>query len=216
MAPKTCKMCRAAKPLDQFGRDARNRDGFKGECKACENERVRAWRAANDGGKYQAHRAKARERAAEFYEANREQCAQKDARWRKVNRARKAAKDKAYQHVNRARLNAMAALWRIANRDRVNAAQRARAPRYAATKAATVAFRRAALLRATPAWADRGAIKAVYRRARDLQQRSGIRMHVDHFIPLVHPLVCGLHVEANLRVVPAAVNQSKSNRFDGA
>jgi hypothetical protein len=39
------------------------------------------------------------------------------------------------------------------------------------------------------------------------------RFHVDHVIPLRHPLVCGLHAHTNLRVVPALVNLKKGNRM---
>lgn len=37
---------------------------------------------------------------------------------------------------------------------------------------------------------------------------------LDHVIPLKHPLVCGLHVPANLRVVRRATNDKKGNRFE--
>lgn len=67
--------------------------------------------------------------------------------------------------------------------------------------------------RATPRWADRQQIAAVYKEARRLSAETGVPHHVDHIIPLNHPQVCGLHVPANLRAVPAAVNLAKHNSF---
>lgn len=68
--------------------------------------------------------------------------------------------------------------------------------------------------RATPAWADSAAIRAIYKTARDATFRAGIPHHVDHVIPLRHDLVCGLHVETNLAVITSSANQRKSNNWE--
>lgn len=76
--------------------------------------------------------------------------------------------------------------------------------------------RRYILLRlATPVWADRRKMLAVYRERDRITIETGVKHHVDHVIPIVHPYVCGLNYEGNLRVITAEENQQKSNFFNG-
>ena len=77
---------------------------------------------------------------------------------------------------------------------------------------ARTAARRAARARATPAWANADDIRQIYEIAAVLS-RSGVKFHVDHEVPLRGKTVCGLHVETNLRVIPAYLNIAKHNRF---
>lgn len=122
------------------------------------------------------------------------------------------ARARAWARDNREKARAANRRWIANNRDRYLDIQRRsdrnnplRAPRQA---------RRRALLRgaAYPAWANDFFIQEAYSLARLRTKATGVRWHVDHIVPLQHPLVCGLHTDANLSVIPMLENSAKGNR----
>jgi hypothetical protein len=74
------------------------------------------------------------------------------------------------------------------------------------------AMRRKAARQATPPWADKDAIRAIYIEA-GRRRVMGEDVHVDHVYPLQGETVCGLHIAENLRIIPAAQNRSKWNKM---
>lgn len=76
------------------------------------------------------------------------------------------------------------------------------------------AHRRAMKISATVQWADREAMISKYSQAKRFGLWLGTPFHVDHIIPLLHPLVCGLHNEHNLQVITARENLVKNNKFN--
>lgn len=74
------------------------------------------------------------------------------------------------------------------------------------------AKRRATKQNAVPGWADLKAIEEIYAKARRFTEMTGELFHVDHKVPLISDLVCGLHWEQNLQILPGAENLSKGNK----
>lgn len=66
---------------------------------------------------------------------------------------------------------------------------------------------------ATPGWANKEAIKNLYKEAIQLTLSTGIKHEVDHIVPLTNNIVCGLHVEHNLQVISLEDNRTKYNKF---
>jgi hypothetical protein len=135
---------------------------------------------------------------AEKYQRERERVIAKAAEWAKANR------DKTRAAVRK---------WGKANRAKVNAAESARIKANPHVRNAKSAKHRACRLQATPAWANLFFIKEIYHLAVLRAKALGGKWHVDHIVPLRSKIVCGLHCEANLRVITASQNLSKSNAY---
>jgi len=125
------------------------------------------------------------------------------------------AKDENYRASERARILA----FHRANPEKIKACNARYAaknlPRLNAKSKAYVLSRE----RRTPNWLteeDLWMLEQAYELAAIRTKVFGFRWDVDHVIPLHGRLVSGLHVPQNVQVIPAALNQSKSNRYDVA
>lgn len=68
------------------------------------------------------------------------------------------------------------------------------------------------LYNATPLWADRKSIAAIYAEA-GRRRKLGDDVEVDHIIPIRGHDVCGLHCAENLEIKSRIANQHKGNRY---
>jgi hypothetical protein len=185
---KRCHQCSTDKALSEF-----HKGGTHPECKACVQKRNAAYRSLHS------ERLKLSKRA--YRNSNKAKIAEKDRLYREKNREVLREKDAAKHQRNKRERSDRMKGWRAQNAHVVNAlSQKAKAAR----------------LRAIPPWADLEAIKAIYKEAQEVTTRTGVEHHVDHIVPLQSAMVCGLHCEANLRVIPAAENQKKFNKLDEA
>lgn len=115
----------------------------------------------------------------------------------KEKKLRKADYNQKWREANKDRFNKMRRDWLINNPDKVYARTR----KYQASKK-----------NAVPAWADIKAMELVYAVAKKTTKETGVKHEVDHVVPLTSSLVCGLHVEYNLKIITQYENRSKANR----
>lgn len=138
------------------------------------------------------------------YYANHEHC-------KEMSRAYKSTDS--YRQRIRARLAETKENMDPATRDARRAAARSYYRKNPLPANVAASNRRAAKLQRMPSWADRKAIKEIYMACRRISQETGVLHHVDHELPLQGKLVSGLHVPANLRIIPAVENIAKGNRY---
>jgi 5-methylcytosine-specific restriction endonuclease McrA len=197
---KQCSKCLKEKCTDEFY--AGKKPGtLRAFCKSCISEigskhyvankerisaRGAAWRVRNKE-KISQHRKIYREKNKEkikayfsnLYKENREEILARNASWAEKNPEKRAK---------------ISSSWAKNNPDRVNA---------------KCAARRALKLLATPKWADKSEIEAIYKKAQELTIETGIRHEVDHIFPLKGDTVQGLHVQYNLQILPMSENRRK-------
>lgn len=201
---KTSKYCRPCS-ADRRKRRLRNAQlRWLAKNPDYQREKNQAYYAAN------VEREKARAQA--WRGENRDRVAATSAEWRASNHERHREANRSWYRANEVRRS----IYRRTRPDGVKTQEREKAREWKRNNpercAALNAKRLAQKLRATPVWADHEKISAIYAEASRLTAETGILHHVDHIIPLVSKLVCGLHVETNVQVLPGSVNQSKSNR----
>lgn len=182
---KTCNKCKTSKPLSDFYANKRMKDGFNTFCISCHK--------ADNIARKAILRADPAFKKTE-QEANKE--------YRSRTKAQRAKYMQAWRNLNASKLIAYGKAYREANKEHYN---------FLCQK------RKVALMRRSPSWLtkdDLWAIEQAYELAALRTKMFGFKWHVDHILPLRGEKISGLHVPANLQVIPAKQNQQKTNKFE--
>lgn len=215
---RICSKCRQDLPMSMF---SRKNGGHAHYCKPCHKEYAKQhydggykriavqnsteWRRANP--------ERWQEYQRQYYLTNKADHLVYSVEWSKKNPERRKVNYTKSRQNNLAVYRAREAAYRARNRaacnERINAWKAENKPLLAEYSRR----RQAAIIKAVPPWSNQEAMRAFYIEAERLRKETGSDWHVDHIIPLTSKLVCGLHCEANLQVLPGKENLRKNNRY---
>ena len=222
---KTCSMCGVVKPTELFGSWGNTRPGkVKAQCRECLNARKRDWHSKNAEHAHSSHKAWVEankekrktyqlEYGAGYRSANGERLKERAKKAYRDNTEKYLARVRAWASQNRRMVAKASRAYYLSNQDKIKGRVREWGARNPTLCRVYSANRRSRLARAT--WASRRAIESIYRLARDVERVTGGKQVVDHIYPLAGKTVCGLHWEANLRVIPFSLNASKGSKLPG-
>ena len=168
-----------------------------GTCANCEREakspaRSRAW--------YVKNAEMVKQRSRQWYANNRAKARQTQRQWYDKNKEKALRRSHQWYTDNTERTRCLNLRWRSEN-------PHARA--FLSRKY------RAAKLNRIPHWLtpdDFKTIEMFYEAAAHFTTVTGVKYAVDHYYPLQGKTVSGLHVPANLQVIPSALNVRKGNK----
>ena len=230
MLVKICTKCKIEKTVDCFSKAKLGKYGVKSECKTCVSEYRKANKdiirknkidyyvrnkdavSKKSSEYYQANKTRLNEKSRQYQQANKEEIAKKRHQYYMDNIEYFKFKYAEYVQKNKDRVSEYGKQYRINRVEKIAAYAKQYKKLNRAVMNAHHACRKATKLQATPLWADNKAISGLYKLA-SLFNKIGINLHVDHIVPLQSDVVCGLHCEANLQLLPASDNISKGNRW---
>lgn len=148
---------------------------------------------------YEKKRSERLEKFKQYYIANKERHRELGKRWLNLNPEKRVAVYKKYYQNNKEKVNVANKKWRDNNQEKVKIIgkriQAERREKLGSSKKLTKAQKRI--------------IECFYEQAQRIQSRLGVKMHVDHIVPLAKG---GAHIPTNLQVLPASINMRKHAR----
>jgi len=202
---KRCCACLVEMTLDRFHKGGKPPDGLNPRCAECQSAAVRACMDKKIAQGLpiitEVQKKQALVRKKGYYKANPEKYKVLAAQSRKLNPEKVYASSRAA----RAKRPGSAAAY-------ANAYYKTNIATLQPKIAAQTMKRYAQKIGATPKWADQKTILAFYQEAARLTKATGIRHQVDHIVPILSKMVCGLHVQNNLQILERIENIKKGNR----
>lgn len=180
---RVCKACGVVKSVELFPSKIK-------ECHEC--------LAARAAARAKIARPKSLKTNKDYYAKNRTINIARAAKWAQENKEKRREITKRYSDANPEKRYAAGVKHRTEN------------PGY---YRAHFKMRQTRKKLALSAWADLDVIEALYVECSRISKETGIKHHVDHYYPLKSDVVCGLHNEFNLRIIPAYENLLKHNHF---
>lgn len=181
-----CSSCEQNKEFSEFYRCKSKPTGYGNECKVCDKER----------GRIKSKTPRYREIREKWKTKNKDKLLEQNREFMEI-----------YYPKNKERYAESYKRWVLKNADRARELwlKYSKKPSKQQQHKANQAFRRARKLNATMLGYE-AEIEAIY-----FSCPNG--HHVDHIIPLINPIVCGLHVPWNLQHLSAAENLKKNNKL---
>jgi hypothetical protein len=167
-----------------------------------ENSKQKCWKRW-----YLKHKTEYHAKQKEWRSEHKEEVQKQQKLYRRQNQAKETERCRKWRLENPEKQKICTDNWRERNKKIIALYSKKYRKKHRAERTATQMKRHAQYLHAIPSWADLNAIKEFYKNC-----PKGY--HVDHIIPLQHPLVAGLHVLSNLQYLPMKENLRKHNKFE--
>ena len=199
---KRCHHCKKFKPFDEFNLNRQNPlHGRQSKCRECQN----------------VYNAPPRALAKKLFDEGLQTCTECEDTLPISNYHKAKWAYLGTNTVCKGCVNGKTKKWRSENKQKNAELQKRYRIKNPDKGRERVRRRQAAKLHATPNWLSEKHISAMvqfYIEARRTTLETGVKHEVDHIIPLISDVVCGLHVPWNLQILTTVENRSKSNNVD--